>query len=151
MGGSGRARRPIPPSRSRSIRAWHEQRDEAIGIGMDSVVIEAIEFYGYHGASDEEQCVGHRYAVDVELLWDTRRAAETDNLHDTINYSAVAKRVVQIGTTVQCRLLETLAGRMADALLAEFPAETVRLYLRKPRPPMNVIAESAGVRIERSR
>lgn len=118
---------------------------------MDTIFVEAIEFYGYHGASDEEQSVGHRYSVDVELRFDTRRAGETDDLHDTINYSAVAKSIVRTGTSVQCRLLERLAARMAQNLLEEFPTDWVRVRVRKPRPPMNVIAEAAGVQIERSR
>jgi dihydroneopterin aldolase len=118
---------------------------------MDTIFVDAIEFYAYHGASDEEQSVGHRYSVDVELGYDTRRAGETDRLHDTISYSAVAKSVVRIGTEMQYRLVERLAARMAERLLEEFPAAWVRLRVKKLRPPMNVIAESAGVQIERTR
>lgn len=121
------------------------------GSTVDTIFVEQIEFYGYHGASDEEQSVGHRYAVDVELRFDTRRAAATDDLDETVNYSRVAKRIVAIGMSEKYRLLETLAGKIADALLAEFPVETVRLRVRKIGPPMNVIAAAAGVEIERRR
>ena len=118
---------------------------------MDIIFIEQIEFYGYHGASDEEQSVGHRYAVDVELRFDLREAGTTDRLEDTVNYSKVAKRVAAIGTSEQFRLLEGLASRLASVILDEFPVESVRLRVRKIRPPMNVIASTAGVEIERSR
>lgn len=64
---------------------------------MDTIFVRAIEFYGYHGASDEEQVVGHRYLVDVDLRYCTRRAGNSDKLQDTINYSRVAKRIVEIG------------------------------------------------------
>jgi len=118
---------------------------------LDSIFIDSIEFYGYHGASDEEQSVGHRYAVDVELRFDIRTAACSDRLEDTVNYSAVAKRVVAVGTSEQFRLIEGLAERLADVLLAEFPLDSIKLRVRKIRPPMNVIATSVGIEIERGR
>ena len=118
---------------------------------MDTIFIEQIEFYGYHGASDEEQSVGHRYSVDVELRYDVRRAGQTDRLDDTVNYSRVAKRVAALGASEQFRLLEALADRLAAVILEEFPVQSVRLRVRKIRPPMNVIASAVGVEVERSR
>lgn len=118
---------------------------------MDTIFVEQIEFYGYHGASDEEQSVGHRYAVDLELRFDTRTAGQTDDLKDTVNYSTVAKRLVAVGTSEQFRLLEALANRMAKVVLEEFPVEAVKLRVRKIRPPMNAIAAAVGVEIERWR
>ena len=117
----------------------------------DTIFIEQLEFYAYHGASDEEQTVGHRYSVDVSLKVDTRTAGHSDNLADTVNYSRVAKRVVAIGTSEQFRLLEALAQRLADVILEEFPVQSVQLRVRKIRPPMNVIADAVGVEIERER
>ena len=118
---------------------------------MDTIFVEQIEFYGYHGASDEEQSVGHRYAVDVELRFDVRRAGQTDRLEDTVNYSRVAKRIAAIGASEQFRLLEALAERISSVILEEFPVESIRLRVRKIRPPMNVIAAAVGVEIERAR
>jgi dihydroneopterin aldolase len=118
---------------------------------LDTIFVEQIEFYGYHGASDEEQSVGHRYAVDIELRFDTRAAGLSDDLEDTVNYSKVAKRVVTVGTTEQFRLLEALAERTAAVILEEFPVQSVKLRVRKIRPPMNAIATAVGVEIERHR
>lgn len=118
---------------------------------MDTIFIEQIEFYGYHGASDEEQSVGHRYSVDVELRYDVRQAGKTDRLDDTVNYSRVAKRVAALGASEQFRLLEALAEKIAVVILGEFPVDSVRLRVRKIRPPMNVIAAAVGVEIERAR
>ncbi len=117
----------------------------------DRVFVESIEFYGYHGASDDEMAVGHRYCVDVEVEYDTRAAARSDHLADTISYSRVARRIVEVGTTERVRLIETLAQRMADTVLREFPVRAVRLRVRKVRPPTDVIAAAAGVEIERCR
>jgi dihydroneopterin aldolase len=118
---------------------------------LDTIFVEQIEFYGYHGASDEEQSVGHRYSVDVELRYDIRKAGGTDRLEDTVNYSRVAKRVAALGASEQFRLLEALAERIAAVIMEEFPVESVRLRVRKIRPPMNVIAAAVGVEIERER
>ena len=118
---------------------------------MDTIFIEAIEFYGYHGLFDEEQTVGHRYVVDVELSTDTRKAGATDNLDDTIDYAAVARRIAAIGAAEKHRLIEALAERLASVILQEFSAEAVRIRLKKISPPFNVIARSVGVDIQRAR
>ncbi|MEP6755816.1 MAG: dihydroneopterin aldolase [Chthonomonadales bacterium] len=117
----------------------------------DLILIEQIEFYAFHGASDEEQSVGHRYSVDVELSVDTTVAGVSDAIADTINYSHVSKRIVLIGTTEQYRLLERLAARLAEVVLGEFSVNAVRLRVKKLRPPMNVIASAVGVEIYRER
>src|SRR5438046_1963521 len=100
---------------------------------MDRIYIESIEFYAYHGASDEEQAIGHRYAVDAELRFDIRAAAAEDDLTKTVNYSTVAKRIVAVGTSERFRLLETLASRIADTIMEEFPLESIKLRVRKIR------------------
>lgn len=118
---------------------------------MDCIFVESIEFYAYHGASDEEQSVGHRYSVNVRLSVDVSKAGASDNLPDTVNYAAVAARIVEIGTQQQFRLLEALAERMAEALLKVYPVESVEIEVRKLHPPMNVIASAVGVHIVRTR
>lgn len=118
----------------------------------DSILISGLEFYGYHGASDQEQTVGHRYQVDVRLTVDTRAAGASDRLSDTVNYSRVAKRLLEVGTQEQYRLLETLAARMAAGVFADFPAvEALTLRVQKMVPPMNAIVAAVGVEITRNR
>lgn len=117
----------------------------------DTILIEGITFHAYHGASDEEQAIGHRYSVDVVLEYDIRAAARSDDLSQTINYSAVAKRVLAIGTENRFRLIETLAERIAADVLQNFPASAVEVTVRKLLPPMKVPAQATGVRIRRER
>jgi len=118
----------------------------------DKIVINGLEFYGYHGASDQEQTVGHRYFVDVRLGVDTRVAGQSDRLGDTVSYSKVARRLIEIGTQRQFRLLEALAAHMVQIVFDEFCAvQTVRLRVQKMCPPMNAIVASVGVEITRSR
>jgi 7,8-dihydroneopterin aldolase/epimerase/oxygenase len=118
----------------------------------DTILVNGLEFYAYHGASDQEQAVGHRYLVDVRLTVDTRAAAASDRLSDTVSYSKVARRIVQVATEEQFRLLEALAQRLADMLFSEFPRiEALQLRVQKMCPPMNAIVASVGVEIARER
>ena len=119
---------------------------------MDAILINGLEFYAYHGASDQEQTVGHRYRVDARLSVDLRLSAASDKLSDTVSYSRVAKRLIEIGTAEQFRLLEALSQKMADAVFAEFLAvQELTLRVQKLCPPMNAIVESVGVEITRHR
>ncbi len=121
-------------------------------VETDIIVINGLEFYGYHGASDQEQMVGHRYFVDVRLGVDTRTAGESDRLGDTVSYSKVARRLIEVGTQRQFRLLEALAAHMVQIVLDEFaPVLTMQLRVQKMCPPMNAIVASVGVEITRSR
>ena len=117
----------------------------------DTILIEGITFHAYHGASDEEQAVGHRYRVDVVLEYDIRAAAQSDDLSQTINYSAVAKRVLAIGTENRFRLIETLAEHIAADILQNFPASAVEVTVCKLLPPMRVPVQATGVKIRRAR
>jgi dihydroneopterin aldolase len=118
---------------------------------VDTILLERIEFYGFHGASDEEQAVGRRYSVDTEIRFDTAIAGRTDALTDTIDYGAVAGMIVEIGTVRQFRLLEALAEAMAQAVLADFPVDSVRITVRKLHPPVPHVVAASGVAIERYR
>ncbi|HLK56420.1 MAG TPA: dihydroneopterin aldolase [Chthonomonadaceae bacterium] len=118
----------------------------------DAIIINGLEFYAFHGASDAEQTVGHRYLVDVRLTVDTRAAGESDRLHDTVSYARVAKRIVQVGTETQYRLLEALAAHIISDLFVEFSlVEAIQLRVQKLAPPMNSIVASVGVEITRHR
>src|ERR1700737_4845662 len=102
----------------------------------DSILIDGLEFYAYHGASEQEQTVGHRYQADVRLTVDTRLAGRSDRLTDTVSYSRVAKRLIEVGTQEQFRLLEALAARMVEVVFAEFAqVEGIVLRIKKMCPP----------------
>lgn len=119
---------------------------------QDTILINGLEFYAYHGASDQEQTVGHRYVVHVRLGVDTNQAACSDLLSETVSYSRVARRIVEIGTQERFRLLEALAARLAAAVLDEFPPVfSITLRVEKIFPPMNAIVASVGVEITRYR
>lgn len=118
----------------------------------DQIVVQGIEFYAYHGVPDAEQAIGHRYRVDLTAYLDLRLAGRTDDLSHTVSYGDLARLIVQIGTTHQVRLLETLAERMCEAILERFPTiQRVELFVAKRLPPTGTITELAGVKIVRAR
>ena len=98
-----------------------------------------------------ERAVGGRVIVDVELEYDTRTAGLSDDIADTVNYSDVFKTVRAQVEDQNFNLLESLAHRIADAVLARFPVDAVIVYVRKQPPPIRGIVDSAGVEIRKTR
>lgn len=117
----------------------------------DRIVLEGIEFYGYHGVPAEERAVGHRYSVDLAVECDLREAGETDDVNCTVDYGVLARQVVEIGRGERYHLIEALAAAISAKVLTHPLAERVRVTVRKLLPPMDGIVAVAAVEIERSR
>ncbi|MDQ3539894.1 MAG: dihydroneopterin aldolase, partial [Chloroflexota bacterium] len=106
-----------------------------------------------HGVNPEERVQGQRFVVDIRLATDLRAAGVTDDLTQTVNYSAVYKRVKAIVEGPPRDLIEALAEDIASALLADFSASTaVTVTVRKPEVALKgAMLDAAGVRIHRTR
>ncbi|MCS6897016.1 MAG: dihydroneopterin aldolase [Nitrospira sp.] len=117
----------------------------------DSIVIQRLEFRGHCGVTAEERRHLQPLAVDVEIQRLPRPLDLADQLDRTIDYAAVARRLVEVGTAQDCRLLETMAERLIRMLFEEFPIERAKLWLRKLHPPLDLVTGSVGVAIERHR
>ncbi len=119
----------------------------------DEVFLESLRFYAYHGVNPEERTQGQRFIVDIRLATDLRAAGVTDDLIQTVNYSAVYKRVKAIVEGVPRNLIEAVAEDLASALLVDFPAATaITVTVRKPEVALKgAVLDSAGVRIHRRR
>lgn len=115
------------------------------------IIIERLEFYGRCGVTEEERRKPQLLAVDLELDAAVEPAGLSDRLNDTIDYARVADRVVALGTSRTCQLLETLAEQLVDMLFAEFPVTQLRIWIRKLHAPLAMVAGSVGVRFERRR
>lgn len=102
---------------------------------MGIIRIHNMAFYGYHGVSAAEKEIGKRYTVDIELSVDTARAAETDDLNDTINYEEVYRVVGDLITRNTFHLTETIAERIADLVLEAFQPKGLIVRVRKNTPP----------------
>ena len=86
--------------------------------------------------------------MDLALEFDIRAAAASDDFAKTIDYAAVAALIVRVSDERERQLIETLAEDLAASILVVFPAESLRLSIRKPA---HFGAEAAAVEILRSR
>jgi len=119
---------------------------------MDRILVEGIEFHGFHGVPAAEREIGHRYRVDLALELDLARAGATDEVEHTVDYGAAARLVMELGTGPSVRLVETLAERMAERLLETFPKlEAVELRVAKIHPPLPLSIAACAVQIRRVR
>ena len=122
-------------------------------MSKDEVFLEGLRFYAFHGVNPEEQSLGQRFIVDVRIETDLRAAGLSDNLDQTISYSAAYKRIRSVVEGEPRRLIETVAEEIAATLLREFTAAgAVTVTVRKPEAPMKgSMLDAAGVRIYRCR
>jgi dihydroneopterin aldolase len=116
----------------------------------DRLLLEGMEFYGYHGDIEAERALGGRYSVDVELRADLRAAGRSDSLTDTIDYVRCFQLVREVVENRQYRLLEALAQGIADSLLEQPRALGVRVRVAK-QPPLRGGFDRFAVEIERER
>jgi FolB domain-containing protein len=115
----------------------------------DRLIIERLEFQGFCGVSENERDVAQPMAVDLELAFDMAPAAATDDLTRSVDYIRVTEQVLAIAQTERFHLLETLAERLAHAILTGFPVTEVTLWVRKLKPPVKGVRDSTGARITR--
>jgi 7,8-dihydroneopterin aldolase/epimerase/oxygenase len=120
-------------------------------VSGDHVRLNDVVFFAHLGVSEAERQVGQRIHIDVDLEVDLERASQSDDLHDTVNYEAVFREISRVVEGSRHRLLESLAGSLARALLAGFPAQEVRIRVRKPSVPFAGSLSSAEVEMVRRR
>ncbi len=99
------------------------------------LILEGLEAFAYHGNNPAETKLGQTFVVDLEVVSDTRRAAATDRIEDTVNYPTLEKIARRILEGPPRHLLETVAEEIADALLKEPGVFEVTVRVTK-RPPL---------------
>jgi len=116
---------------------------------MGKIKIEYMEFYAFHGHYKEEQIVGNRFLLDLELETNMSLAAESDELEDAVNYQQ-AYKIVKQEMKIKSKLLENIAKRILDSLYAEMSGiEKAKITIRKMNPPMGGQIKSVNVTMER--
>lgn len=119
---------------------------------MDRIYIKGLDVFAYHGVMPKEKRDGQRFVLDITLDCDLSRAGRTDQLEDTVDYTAVMDAAVQAMTENSYDLIERAASRTAEAILrAEEKVEKVTLCLRKPEAPIDKIFDYVAVEITRER
>lgn len=108
-------------------------------------------FLARHGVTLEERLEPQPFEVDVELHTDLSAAAASDELAETIDYAGLFTLVSTIVEGQSFRLIESLAGAIADAVLAETKASAVEVRVRKPQAPLPGPFETVEVAVNRLR
>ncbi|MFZ5942645.1 MAG: dihydroneopterin aldolase [Bacillota bacterium] len=119
---------------------------------MDKIIMKNMVFFGYHGLLQEENILGQRFCVDIEMSLDLRKVGTTDCVNDTVSYAEVYEMVKNIVSQRRFRLIEALAETLAADVLKEFTLiEEILVRIRKPEAPVNGVFDYFGVEIRRKR
>jgi dihydroneopterin aldolase len=117
----------------------------------DEITLTGVRAHGCHGVYPEEKREGQDFVVDVVLQLSLRPAAESDDVRDTVHYGELAERIVAIVQGDPADLLETVAQRIADDVLADERVMLVTVTVHKPQAPITVPFGDVSVTIRRGR
>lgn len=116
---------------------------------MDIIYLHELTIGTVIGVFDWERHIKQAVTLDLDMAIDTRKAAASDNIAHTLDYKAVAKRLVEFVGDSKFQLVETLAERVAEIVLEEFGVVWLRLRVNKPGAVRGAV--DVGVIIERGR
>lgn len=115
---------------------------------MDIVFIEQLSVITTIGVYDWEQTIEQKLVFDIEMGWDNRAAARSDDVNDCLSYADISEVVINHVEGQRFALVERVAEEVADLLLSRFNSPWVRIKLSKPGAVAR--AANVGVVIERS-
>ncbi len=98
---------------------------------MDIIFLRGLEIETTIGIYEWEREIKQTVILDLEMATDIRQAAATDDIQYTVDYKAVAKRLISFVEESDFYLVETLAEKIAGIILSEFSVPWVRLSLNK--------------------
>lgn len=119
----------------------------------DRILLEGMVFHGRHGTLSAERELGQPFVVDVELRLDLRPAGLSDDLTKTVDYGEVHNLAKQVVEGEPVNLTETVAERVASAVLEEHPlVDYVRVKVKKPNVRLGgTVLDGSAVEIVRRR
>ncbi|MEN2738492.1 dihydroneopterin aldolase [Microbacterium sp. X-17] len=118
---------------------------------LDEIALTGLRVRGFHGVFEHERREGQDFVVDLVLHLDTRPAAASDDVADTVHYGELAEEVAAVVAGDPVDLIETLAQRIADAVLAHARAQRVRVTVHKPHAPIPLAFADVSVTIVREK
>ncbi|MHA1712701.1 MAG: dihydroneopterin aldolase [Candidatus Ranarchaeia archaeon] len=118
-------------------------------IKEDLVIVKGLQLWGTHGNFPEENKLGQKFVVDVEVSYDMMEMCLTDNLDAGLSYSTVYKIAKKIVTTEQHKLLQRIAQRIAEDIIKAYPIKQVKVTVKKPCVPIGGILDYTAVSIVR--
>ncbi|MCX7874641.1 MAG: dihydroneopterin aldolase [Melioribacteraceae bacterium] len=115
---------------------------------INIIRIKNAVFYAYHGALQEEQSIGGKFEVDIDIYTDFSQAAKDDSLKETIDYDKVYKFASKIVHAKKYKLIETLATVLADEILNEYKSiYKIAVRVRKHSVPVGGVLDSVEAEV----
>lgn len=118
---------------------------------LDEITLTGLRANAFHGVLEEERRVGQVFIVDVTVYLSLVEAGASDDLDTTIHYGELAEEVVSAVERDPVDLIETVAERVAEVVLAHARAAAVKVTVHKPSAPITVPFDDVSVTITRAR
>jgi dihydroneopterin aldolase len=119
---------------------------------LDIIKLHNAVFYAYHGALSDEQNLGGKFEIDVELYCDLTKAKFSDSLYETVNYEKVYALMKKIVTEKKYYLIEALAHAIGKGIVNAFhQVERTVVRVRKPGAPVHGVIDNIEVIVETAR
>lgn len=117
----------------------------------DRIELTGLRVHGNHGVFEHEKRDGQQFVVDIVVWLDLTAAAASDKLADTLDYGALAEQAAEIVGGQPCDLIETVAGRIAERVLADQRVLSTEVTVHKPAAPIPRAFSDVAVTVHRSR
>jgi dihydroneopterin aldolase len=117
----------------------------------DRITLTGLRVRGHHGVFEHERRDGQDFLLDATLWLDLTQAAATDDLTTTVHYGELAEMAAAIIAGPPADLIETVAGRIADAIMADQRVQATEVTIHKPSAPIPLTFADVSVTIRRSR
>lgn len=117
----------------------------------DRIELRGLTVRGYHGVFDHERRDGQDFVVDVTVWIDLAAAAASDDLADTLDYGTLAQRAADVVAGPPRKLIETVAGAIADDVMTDERVHAVEVVVHKPSAPIPMTFSDVAVTARRSR
>ena len=116
----------------------------------DRITLTGLTVFAHHGVFEHERVHGQEFIVDLVVEFDMRAAAVSDDVADTVDYGALALTVAAEVRRDPVNLLETVAERVASAILADARIDAVEVTIHKPQAPIETAFADVSVTIRRT-
>lgn len=117
----------------------------------DRITLTGLRVFGYHGVFEHERRDGQEFVVDITLRLDLAEAARTGDLSRTVHYGELAQLAADIVAGKPYDLIESVAGRIADQVMADERLREVEVTVHKPSAPIPLTFDDVSVTIRRTR
>lgn len=117
----------------------------------DRITLTGLRVRGRHGVFAHERRDGQDFLVDATVWLDLSRAAASDDLNDTMHYGELAEMAAAIIAGPPYDLIEAVAGKIADRVIADARVQAVEITVHKPSAPIPLTFTDVAVTVRRSR